>query len=84
MSSAPHLRGQGDQELPASLPQRFIKSRVIFPALGILALVGFFWPARELHSDRERLAGVIRRGMTRDFSWQRAASAYEQLYQDTI
>jgi glycogen synthase len=27
---------------------------------------------------------VIRRGMTRDFSWQKAAGAYEELYQGML
>jgi len=40
--------------------------------------------ARQLFADRDRRAGVIRRGMTRDFSWQSAASAYVRMYEDTI
>jgi starch synthase len=40
--------------------------------------------AIQLHADRDRLIEVIKRGMTRDFSWQKAAAAYEQLYQNTI
>jgi glycogen synthase len=30
------------------------------------------------------MLAVIKRGMTRDFSWQKAAAAYEQLYHQTI
>jgi starch synthase len=40
--------------------------------------------ALELFGQRDRLLEVIKRGMTRDFSWQKAATAYEQLYQETI
>jgi starch synthase len=40
--------------------------------------------AVRLYGDRDSLIEVIRRGMTRDFSWQKAATAYEQLYQNTI
>ena len=40
--------------------------------------------AVRFHAQKERLAEVIKRGMTRDFSWQKAATAYEQLYQNTI
>jgi starch synthase len=37
-----------------------------------------------LFGDKERLAGAIRRGMARDFSWQKAAAAYVKLYEDTV
>ncbi len=37
-----------------------------------------------LYADKESLAAVKRRGMTRDFSWQNAASAYVRLYEETI
>jgi starch synthase len=40
--------------------------------------------ALQLHGEPEHLLAVIKRGMTRDFSWQKAAAAYEQLYQQTI
>lgn len=40
--------------------------------------------AVRLYGQKEPMAGVIQRGMARDFSWQKAAAAYEQLYQDTI
>ena len=40
--------------------------------------------AVRFHAQKERLDEVIKRGMTRDFSWQKAATAYEQLYQNTI
>jgi glycogen synthase len=30
------------------------------------------------------MLGVMKRGMTRDFSWENAARAYEQLYENTI
>jgi starch synthase len=41
---------------------------------------------RSLHlfAQRERMDAVIRRGMTRDFSWQKAAGAYEELYQGML
>ena len=40
--------------------------------------------ALQLHSQPEPMLAVIKRGMTRDFSWQKAAAAYEQLYHETI
>jgi starch synthase len=40
--------------------------------------------AVQLHEQKDRLAEVIKRGMARDFSWQKAADAYEQLYQHLI
>ena len=40
--------------------------------------------AIDLYGQKERLQAVIQRGMARDFSWEKAAAAYEQLYQDTI
>ncbi len=40
--------------------------------------------ALALFQDPERMRTVIQRGMARDFSWQRAATAYEDLYRKTI
>jgi starch synthase len=40
--------------------------------------------ALQLHGQPELMGTVITRGMTRDFSWQKAATAYEQLYHETI
>ena len=40
--------------------------------------------AWRLHEQPERLGEALRRGMARDFSWQKAATAYEQLYENTI
>ncbi len=40
--------------------------------------------AVRLFGEKERLAAVIQRGMTRDFSWQRAAGGYVRLYEDTV
>jgi starch synthase len=40
--------------------------------------------ALQLHGQPEPMLAVIKRGMTRDFSWQKAAAAYEQLYHQTI
>jgi starch synthase len=37
-----------------------------------------------LFADKSRLSAVQKRGMDRDFSWAKAAAAYEQLYQDTL
>ena len=34
--------------------------------------------------DKLRLAGVQKRGMTHDVSWQKAAGAYERLYQESM
>ncbi len=51
MHGAPHPRREGDEELPVSLPQRFPRPRWLFPAILVLGLAAFFWPARELRSD---------------------------------
>jgi starch synthase len=40
--------------------------------------------AIRLYENKERLTEVIKRGMTREFGWQKAAAAYEQLYENTI
>jgi starch synthase len=40
--------------------------------------------ALQLHGQPERLGETIRRAMSRDFSWEKAATAYEQLYENTI
>jgi starch synthase len=40
--------------------------------------------ALKLFADRPKLAAVQQRGMQRDFSWGKAAKAYEQLYQDAL
>jgi starch synthase len=38
----------------------------------------------KLFADKPRYAAVQRRGMARDFSWQKSALAYERLYQDSL
>ena len=40
--------------------------------------------ALRLHADATRYAATQRRGMQRDFSWDRAAEAYEALYEDSL
>jgi starch synthase len=40
--------------------------------------------ALALYADRAALAAVQRRAMNRDFSWKRAARAYEALYENSI
>jgi starch synthase len=40
--------------------------------------------ALKLFSDQPRYAAVQQRGMARDFSWQKAAQAYEKLYQEAL
>ena len=40
--------------------------------------------AMSFFADRPRLAAAQRRAMNRDFSWRRAAVAYERLYQDSL
>ena len=51
MRGAPHPRREGEEELPASRPRRFPRPRVFVPAILVLGLAAFFWPARELGSD---------------------------------
>jgi N-acetylmuramoyl-L-alanine amidase len=51
MRGAPHPRREGDEKLPASLPRRFLRRWFFFPAILVLGLAAFFWPARELRSD---------------------------------
>ncbi len=48
---------------------------------------GIFWALQRafvLARQPGKMAGLIRRGMERDFSWSRAAGAYERLYRDEI
>lgn len=40
--------------------------------------------ALKLYADKPRYAAIQARGMSRDFSWQASAIAYEQLYKDSI
>ena len=40
--------------------------------------------ALRLFADKPRLAAVQQRAMARDFSWQEASKAYEQLYEDSL
>lgn len=40
--------------------------------------------ALRLFDDKATYAAVQRRGMTRDFSWKRAAQAYETLYEESL
>ena len=40
--------------------------------------------ALQLHQQPETMRAAIQRGMTRDFSWQKAAAGYERLYQETL
>jgi starch synthase len=40
--------------------------------------------ALELFGRPERMRETMKRGMSRDFSWEKAATAYEQLYENTI
>lgn len=40
--------------------------------------------AQRLFAEKARLAVVQKRGMDKDFSWAKAAAAYEQLYQDSL
>jgi starch synthase len=40
--------------------------------------------ALALYADKNRFAEVQRRAMARDFSWNRAALAYEQLYEEAL
>ena len=47
----PKPRREGDEELPASLPRRHSRPRLFFPAILVLGLAVWFWPARELRSD---------------------------------
>ncbi|MES1167339.1 MAG: glycogen/starch synthase, partial [Pseudomonadota bacterium] len=40
--------------------------------------------ALKLFADKPRLAAVKQRGMTKDFSWAKAARGYEQLFRDSL
>ncbi|HMD87225.1 MAG TPA: N-acetylmuramoyl-L-alanine amidase [Terriglobia bacterium] len=46
-----HLPRESDKELPASLPRWFLRPRLFFPAILLIGLAAFFWPARQLRSD---------------------------------
>jgi len=56
---------------------------IIFPPTAE-GLAGALGRAQALAGQRDRLLAVIQRGMARDFSWHKAATAYERLYVDTI
>jgi starch synthase len=40
--------------------------------------------ALQLHGQPERMAETVSRAMARDFSWEKAATAYERLYENTV
>ena len=51
MRCAPHPGREGDQEVSASLPRRFSRPRLFIPAILVIGLTAFFWPASDLGSD---------------------------------
>ncbi len=51
MHGAPHPRREGDEELPASLPRRLSRLRLFAPAIFLIGLTVFFWPAHDLGSN---------------------------------
>lgn len=56
---------------------------IMFPPT-VEGVAGGLARALRLYADRPRFAAVQQRGMGRDFSWDKAARAYEQLYQDAL
>jgi starch synthase len=56
---------------------------ITFPAsaAGLTAALG---RAAQLFAQKDKMLEVIKRGMARDFSWKKAATAYERLYLETI
>ena len=56
---------------------------IIFPP-SAAGLTGALGRAMQLFAQKDLMLEVIKRGMTRDFSWKKAAAAYEQLYLETI
>lgn len=50
----------------------------------VLSLRDALQRALKLYRDPKRYAAVQQRGMARDFSWQRAAAGYEELYRDSL
>ena len=42
---APHPGREGDEEVSASLPRRFSRPRLFIPAILVIGLAAFFWPA---------------------------------------
>lgn len=53
----------------------------VFDETGPAALAGAIRRALETFKDSRRWAGLQRRGMRRDFSWDRSARRYRELYQ---
>ena len=51
MFDAPQPRRQGDEEVPASLPRRFLRPRLVIPAILVIGMAVFLTPSRELGSD---------------------------------
>ena len=56
---------------------------IVFPPTAV-DFVQALYRALQLFGQPERMGGVVKRGMSRDFSWQKAAAAYEHLYENTI
>ncbi|HEY0966611.1 MAG TPA: glycogen synthase GlgA [Opitutaceae bacterium] len=56
---------------------------IMFPPTEAGLAAGFSRALR-LHAEPARYAAAQRRGMQRDFSWDRASEAYEALYEDSL
>lgn len=51
MLGTPQSRREGEEELPASLPRRFLRPRSFVPAILGLGMAALFWPVRQLRSE---------------------------------
>jgi N-acetylmuramoyl-L-alanine amidase len=51
MYGAPHPQRQGDEEVPASFPRRFLRPRLMIPAILVIGLATFLRPSTQLAAD---------------------------------
>lgn len=61
-----------------------IGTGIVFESPTVAALVQALEKAIPLYRSPDRLAAVRQAGMSRDFSWERSANKYAQLYEETL
>lgn len=56
----------------------------VFREYSAKALLRALERARKVYEDKEAWEGLVRRGMARDFSWDRSAAQYESVYEQAL
>jgi starch synthase len=81
----PVVRGTGGLADTVTDPEQSGESTgFVFNDYSAEALVGAIKRAREAYADKDRWLAMVRRAMSQDFSWDRSARTYEEVYLDTL